>query len=250
MSEVKTLVLDIETFPAEAYVWRLFDENVPLDRLIRPSEIALWAAKWTGETDVYYAGLNIYDPKTMLSLARDMLDEADEVVTWNGNNFDLRLLNAGFLLYGISPPSPYKKIDLMQVVKRQMKFMSNKLDHVSQELGLSGKLSHTGFDMWKRVMDNDEEAWAEFIDYNVQDVVLTEQMYDRLRPWILNGVNRSVVVNDHVCPYCGSAHLQRRGSTLTSASSYWRWQCVECGGWSRTAKAEKVEKKDQLRIAR
>jgi hypothetical protein len=42
----KILLLDIETAPATAYVWKLFDENVGLDQLITPGRIICWAAKW------------------------------------------------------------------------------------------------------------------------------------------------------------------------------------------------------------
>ena len=49
-----------------------------------------------------------------------LLDEADAVVTWNGVSFDMKHLRREFVLAGLTPPSPWKDIDLMLTVKREM----------------------------------------------------------------------------------------------------------------------------------
>lgn len=241
-SEVKTLILDIETFPTAAYVWQLFDTNVNLNAIIKPGGIMSWAAKWHDSEDVWYSSINITSHKNMLKEVWKLLDEADEVVGWNSNSFDLKHLNAAFAVAGMGPPSPYKKVDLMRTVKSQMKFVSNKLDFISGEFGVGHKLEHEGFDLWVKCMKRDQEAWARFEEYNVQDVLLTERMYDRLRGWITTGVNRSTFYNDTVCDRCGSSHLQKRGVARTATMTYQRYQCMSCGAWPRDRNAIKVDR--------
>lgn len=46
---MKILVLDIETSPHLAYVWGLFKENIPIDRLIEEGRILCWSAKWLND---------------------------------------------------------------------------------------------------------------------------------------------------------------------------------------------------------
>ena len=63
--------------------------------------------------------------KKMLKEIHAMLDEADVVVTFNGDKFDLKILNQEFLMAGLGPASPYKSVDLYKVVKRKFRFTSN-----------------------------------------------------------------------------------------------------------------------------
>ena len=55
MAGVKTLVVDLETVPTEAYVWGLFDQNVGLSQIIKPGRIVSWAAKWLDSDEVEYS---------------------------------------------------------------------------------------------------------------------------------------------------------------------------------------------------
>lgn len=247
---MKTLILDVETYPTEAYVWGLFDQNVGLNQIIEPGALLSWSAKWAGEDYIYFSGLNTATHAEMLAGLWDMLDEADEVVGWNSNSFDLKLINAAFAVLGWGPPSPYKKIDLMRVVKQNMKFVSNKLDFVSGQFGVGHKLEHQGFELWVQCMQGNKAAWRTMREYNEQDVLLTERMYDRLRPWITTGVNRSAIALAHVCPTCGSDHLQSRGTQMTTTIQYNRWHCQSCGAWSRTRIGEKQDRSQVLVPAR
>ncbi len=246
---IKTLILDLETFPTEGWVWGLWDQRLSLAQVKKPGCIASWAAKFTDSDMVEYSSVHMTSPKNMLKEMWKLLDEADEVVGWNSNSFDLKLLNAAFAINGLGPPSPYKKIDLMREVKKNMKFLSNKLDFISGQFGVGHKLKHQGFDLWVQCMKGDDKAWELFEEYNIQDVLLTERMYQKLRPWITTGVNRSAVTGTHSCPNCGNTKLQARGTALTTTMTYQRYQCVGvdgCGQWSRTRIANKQDRSKQL----
>lgn len=246
--KVRTLILDIESRPASAFVWSLLDVNISLNQIIESGNIICWAAKWAGEDVTYFSSVKMTDRKSMLQAIWDMLNDADEVVGWNSNAFDLKMLNAEFLEHGMTPPSPYKKIDLMRVVKSNMKFLSHKLDYVSRRIGIGQKTEHQGFPLWVGCMKNDSACWKLMETYNLTDVELTEELYFKLLPWISTGVNRSSINGLHVCPNCGSKKLQARGSYRTTTSVKQRFSCSDCGTWSSGEKLS--DSKPVLRLAK
>ena len=153
---------------------------------------------------------------------------------------DLPILNKEFLLHSLNPPSPAKKIDLLRTVRSNFRFTSNKLDYVSQQLGLGKKVEHEGFELWLKCMDKDSAAWSRMEKYNIQDVILLEKLYYKLLPWIKSLPNHNLESDSHVCPSCGSKHLQKRGTNQTITATYQRYQCKGCGSWSQGTKAIKT----------
>lgn len=222
-----------------AYVWGLYDQNIGLNQMIDTSKVLCYCAKWYDEKEVIFDSIHKSNHKKMLKGIHGLLDSADAVVTYNGNKFDLPVLYKEFLLHGFNPPQPAKKIDLLRVVRSNFRFASNKLDHVSQQLGLGRKTEHEGFELWLKCMNKDSDAWAKMEKYNIQDVVLLEKLYNRLLPWIKGHPNQNLFHDGHVCPTCASTRLQRRGTAVTTTGTYQRFQCRDCGSWSQSTKAIK-----------
>lgn len=234
---MKILLLDIETAPHLAYVWSLWDEAVTLDRLLESGTVLSWAAKWYGEDVVYFDSVNDSSKKKMLKEIYKLLNEADAVVTYNGDRFDLPYLNRSFLELGLTPPSPYKSIDLFKTVKRKFKFPSNKLQYVAQQLGVGSKVKHDGFELWVNCIKGNQDSWAKMEEYNIGDVILLEGVYNKLLPWVTGHANHSLFSEDaFVCPNCGSTHLQKRGFSYTLASKFQRYVCKSCGHWCKDNK--------------
>ena len=169
----------------------------------------------------------------MIEAAWVMLDECDILVTYNGPAFDVKHLQREFILAGFTPPSPFKNVDLLKVAKSQFKFPSNKLDYVAQALGVGKKVKHAGHELWTACLSGDEKAWDQMRKYNVQDVRLTEQVYDRLGSWIKTHPNFGVWVGDDVCPRCSSTKLSDHGMHVVGLLSYQRLCCDDCGMWCR-----------------
>lgn len=216
------------------YIWDLWNQNISIGQLVEVAETISFAAKWYGSKKVLFYSTHHHGKDEMLAQAHALLTEADIVVGYNSKNFDMKHLNREFVLAGMEPPAPYQQVDLYQAVKRQFKFSSNKLDHVVQQLGIGAKTSHTGFQLWRDCMAGDEKAWALMRKYNKQDVVITEQLYDRLKPWIPGHPSVGLFEGlADVCVACGSADLQSRGYAYTAASSYQRFVCLDCGKWQR-----------------
>jgi DNA polymerase elongation subunit (family B) len=233
---VRILALDIETRPNLAYVWGLWEQNINLEALVEHQQMICWVAKWVGKRGTEFRSIHHDGQPAMIRRAWEKLDEADVVVHYNGRRFDIPHLNREFLRFDLTPPSPYKQVDLLQTAKREFKFASNKLAHVSKQLGLEGKVQHEGYGLWLKCMAGDENAWKTMRKYNVRDVVLLEELYLKLRPWVRSHPSYAAYVGKDVCPACGSEHLQSRGYAFTQVSKYQRLQCVDCGKWSRATK--------------
>ena len=233
---MKILLLDIETAPSLAYIWGLFKENIPLQRLVNSGYVLCWSAKWLGEEEIYFDSLYNSTPRRMLKKIHKLLEETDVVIHYNGQSFDIPTLNKEFLLYGMPPPASYQQIDLLRVVRKQFRFQSNKLEYVAKALDIGQKVKHPGFELWVQCMNKEPEAWEMMERYNKQDTNLLEALYLRLLPWITNHPNHGLYADEMICPNCGGEELVRRGFSYTQAGKYQRYQCSTCHTWSRDRK--------------
>ncbi|MGL4178305.1 MAG: ribonuclease H-like domain-containing protein [Dermatophilaceae bacterium] len=239
---MRVLVIDIETSPNQAYVWGLWNQNVGLSQLQHPGEVIAFAAKWVGRPKIHFASVYHHGKQEMLDRAHALLSEADIVVTYNGVKFDMPWLRTEFAVAGMPPPSPWVDVDLCALVKRTFRFPSNKLAYVTQALGLETKEETGGFQLWLDCMTGapaaKKAAWAKMKSYNTQDVVVTEQLMERIRPHVKTFPVPSLYHDSSVdvCR-CGSEDLAPQGYSYTALSKFQRYRCRECGAWSRGAKA-------------
>jgi hypothetical protein len=240
----RALVLDIETAPIEAYVWGLFDQNIALDQVKEDYSILCYCGWWLGEkkpiTD-HTGGRGakkVRDDRKLMQGLWDLLDEADIVIAQNGQQFDIKRINARLIIHGFKPYSPIKIVDTLLSAKKHFGFQSNKLAYLSKVLANTKKSEHKkfpGFSLWTACLADDPAAWREMIAYNVIDVKSTAEVYERMLPWISSHPNLGAYVQDKDprCPKCESKKLQRRGYSVTQQGSYERWHCQSCGGWAR-----------------
>lgn len=239
---MKILLIDIETAPNLAYCWGIWEQNINIGQIVDSSYVLCWAAKWLGEDKVMFDSVKKSGPKKMLQKIHKLLDEADAVVHYNGTKFDIPTLNKEFLLHKMNPPAPYRQIDLLRVSRGAFKFQSHKLDYVSKSLGHGGKMKHAGFQLWVDCMQNKAQAWKMMESYNKEDVVQLEKVYHDFRPWIKNHPNHALYGGAAACPTCGGSHYQARGYARTTAVTYQRLQCKDCGTWFKGSKAEDHKK--------
>lgn len=234
---MRILIIDIETSPNIADVWGLFNQNISLSQLRESTRMICFAAKWYGKPKVYFYSEFHNGRDEMIQAAHELLDEADVLMYYNGDKFDLPHLNREFLLAGLPPPSPCNSIDLLKTARKKFRFPSNKLAYVSTALGLEGKVSHEGHQLWVKCLAGDAKAWARMRKYNKRDVTLLEELYDRLLPWI-PGHPHAGLSGDRPesCPKCGSDKLKRQGHTYTQLGKYQRYRCDNCGTWSRSTR--------------
>lgn len=238
---MRVLFLDIETAPKVALVWRFFKENVSPKQVKSHGHIMSFAAKWAHKDDIYYEENRKEDDKKIVGSLSVLLDEADIVVAHNGEEFDLKQIRARAVVHKIPPFSPVKIVDTLKIARKNFGFASNSLEYLSNVLDLPiKKTSHKkfpGFELWLECLRNNEEAWSELREYNIDDVKTLELLYQVFLPWIGDHPNMSLVnpdVERPVCPKCGSVHVQKRGYVHTSSGVFHKYRCNDCHSWSRS----------------
>jgi DNA polymerase elongation subunit (family B) len=197
-----------------------------------------WSAKWRGDNHIHFGSIHS-NPNDYLTHIYSLIDEADVVCHYNGTRFDMPTLNKEFLLKGWAPPSTYKQIDLLRTARKQFKFPSNKLDYIAKALKVGKKVQHKGHQLWVDCLNGDEAAWTTMEEYNKQDVVLLEAVYDKLLPWIPNHPNLVLYTDlpTTSCPTCGHSELVKRGFSYTASGKFQRYRCSNCGSWHRDTKS-------------
>lgn len=243
------LILDIETSPILGNVWTLWNNNLGLNQMVKDWHIMSWSAKWYREDKVMYQdqrnAKNIEDDKKILKPLWKLLDKADIVVTHNGKSFDIKKINARFILNGMTPPSSFRNIDTKILAKRHFGFTSNKLAYLTDKLCKKyKKLNHGKFpgqELWTQCQRGNKEAWDEMKVYNEYDVLSLEELYEIMLPWD-DSINFTVYFEDDRCS-CGSTNIKKNGIYYTNASRYQKYKCADCGKEYRDRTNIKVEKK-------
>lgn len=228
---MKILTLDIETQPHLAHVWRVWKENISPAQIKEKGKVIMVGCKWWKEDDVMLFDDKAMTHKEMVVAVHELMSEADAIVGHNIERFDIGHLNTEIVRLGLHPPAESKLIDTLKVVKQRFNFSSNKLDSVARELGLGSKLEHPGFDLWKGWMNDDPDHVQLMRDYCVQDVRLTEDVYEHIRPWIKSHPNTALYgdMSEKVCTNCGSNKIHKKGQAFTKVGIYQRYKCQDCG---------------------
>lgn len=257
LSVGKVLFLDIETAPIIAYVWGRWKQNIAVNQIHTDWHVLSWAAKWRGSSEILYMdqrkSRNIEDDAKIMKSMHALIDSADVIVTQNGDHFDLRKLNARFILNGLKPPSPYKSFDTKKVAQERFGFTACSLEYLGERVCGIKKDKHEkfqGMDLWKECLKGNVAAWREMEKYNKQDVVVLEALFEKLSPWD-SRINMSLYTHgkDHVCR-CGSRDHQARGYAFTVQGRFHRYQCKRCGAWTRgTQNLRDLGEKRSIKVA-
>lgn len=225
----KLLYIDIEWAPALVYTFNMWNVNVTPDKMIDHGGMLCFCAKWSDSKDFLFFSEWEHGRDGMAQAALDLLSEADAVVTYNGDKYDIPKITGEIVLAGLAPPPPVTSIDVIKSI-RKMGFNMNRLAYIGPLLGVGGKVKHEGFNLWKDVMDGKEKAQKAMRRYCIQDVRLLEKLYKRIRPFIKNHPHMGTAKKE--CGACGSNHVQSRGYRRTKHYRIQRVQCQSCGSWS------------------
>lgn len=238
----KVLVLDCETAPILAGMWSMWQKGFGLNQIASDWFLLSFCAKWLGEEDIYYEDMRgkvkTEDDTHILDMLWKLLDSADILLTQNGIRFDLPKIKARMVLQGYKPFSPVKHIDTLQIAKKEFAFTSNKLEYMSDKLCTEHKKQKhekfAGYELWAEMMKDNEEAFDECKDYNIDDVLSLEELYFTLAPWDSTHVNFNLYTDneEHVCR-CGSRAVVENGYAYTGVSKFQQYRCLDCGATTR-----------------
>jgi hypothetical protein len=255
MSGPRILVWDIETSPHKAWSFGTRNVNIFPDQIIEPTRMICWAAKWLGEKRIMFRSEYHDSTEIMRQELRDLLDEADVTVTYNGDHFDHKHAKREFHLGGIAYPSDSISVDMYKVIKKAEVWHSHKMDVITKQLGLSEKLAHHGFMLWREAMgdfgpERQEKAWRIMRRYNKRDIPSTEDLFVEYEPvitnipavglWIPESGSAGEIPEcpNPLCLPPKAAGVTRQGWKRTKTRRYRQYQCQACGKWFSETRSE------------
>lgn len=143
--------------------------------LYRDFYIICWSASYVGKDTVWSecvtsAEAKKWNDKRILARLHDLMESADILAGHNVDKFDLRKVNARFLLNGMEPIVGKRTLDTLKIARSKFAFESNKLDYISQKLGLRPKDDVRNSDWLKIVTTGDEKTLKKVNKYCRGDV--------------------------------------------------------------------------------
>jgi len=222
MSGVKRLFWDVECSPNVGLFWRAgYKQTIPHDNIIQERAIICICYKWQGQKQVQSLEWDKGDDRAMLEAFMKVADQADEMIAHNGDKFDLKWFQTRCLFHDLDPPEERKTVDTLAIARRRFYFNSNRLDYIARFLGLGGK-SGTTFDMWKAiVLDHDPKAMRDMVRYCKRDVLLLQQVWERIEKYHKPKTHHGVFSNREKwsCPGCASESVRKNKTRVTTAGT-------------------------------
>jgi len=235
----KILVLDVETTPLLIYTWGIYKPRPNHYDIFQDWHLLSWAAKWLLDDQIFSDVLHPEEAKAhndarICKSIWKLVNEADIIIAHNGKQFDMKRLNARFMLNGLKPPAPYLIIDTLIESRKIAGHSSHKLDFIGELIQGQGKLVNPR-GLWKDCFWGDAEALKHMEKYNKEDVYLLEDVYLFIRPWIKNHPNVGVYMfaDEPRCATCGGKSLYEEGSQASSVGMYRVYRCNECNSLSK-----------------
>lgn len=241
-----TLILDIELAPMRALLFNVWDVNVGIDQVTDEWYIMCFAAKWRGhpKSKVMYMSQQHVKPMSndtaILETLKKLLDMANVVVTQNGKKFDVKKINTRIVTKRMQPPSSFQQIDTLVIAKRKFSFTWNSLKYLTHILDVKHKKKEhaefSGINLWKECLAGNKKAWKVMKEYNIWDILGTEEVAEILNPWNASPVNYDLFNPDgkvYKCQ-CGGTHFIKNGFRYVKSGTYQKHTCKGCGAhhWS------------------
>jgi DNA polymerase elongation subunit (family B) len=182
----KVLILDIETRSLTVKTFGLRDQNIGLEQVVDDGGILCWSAKWLGSDKVFFEETKGVKSKEIVILKKlkKLMDDADIILGQNSQSFDVPIIMGLFLYYGlIDDVREFKQIDTLRMSKSKYKFLSHKLQYMSNKLCEIKKQTHAkfpGMSLWMEYEAKNPLAFAEMKKYNMADVEATEELFLKL----------------------------------------------------------------------
>ena len=208
---IKRLFFDIETGYYLVRLWRIGKVGyVSPEQIKEDKQIFCICYKWQGEDKVYSLDYRMGE-REMLKEFIKIMGQAHECVAHNGDNFDVKEIRTRAIYHGLLMYPKYRTLDTLKKARSFFRFASNKLDYIGKYLNVGGKMEHEGFPMWVKVQeDGCEEALDRMIEYCKRDVVVLEDAYTIMAPFIDHNNNFAVLTGGKrwECPECTSGNVK------------------------------------------
>jgi hypothetical protein len=218
--KTKRLFWDIETSYNIVKSWRIgYNLNLNPSDIIHERAIICLSYKWQHDDKVHTIRWKNGCDKNIVKEFVKIVSQADECVGHNLKRFDEKWLMTRCIKHGILALPKYKVYDTLLKARSKFNFNSNKLDYIAEFLGLGNKLKHRGLDMWDDIiLRKCPLAMEEMVNYCEKDVVLTEEVYNKLVTYDLPTMHVGVMngLSKDTSPYTGSSNISLHKTEVSS----------------------------------
>jgi uncharacterized protein YprB with RNaseH-like and TPR domain len=181
----RRLFFDIEVSPNMVFSWRIGNKvSIGHNAIIKERAIICVCWKWEDEDEVHSLEWNKGCDKALVTKFAKIIDSADEVITQNGDAFDIKWLRARCIFHDVPLSPKFNSHDTKKWAKSGFYFNCAKLDYMGQYLG-EGQKIETDYDLWTDiVLKNDKKAMDKMVEYCKEDVALLQRIYNKLKPYV------------------------------------------------------------------
>ena len=225
----KVLVYDIETSRVEVTAWWTGKQYINHKQLRTEPKIISISWKWIGEDEVHSLTWDKnHCDKKMLSKFLKEYNKASMVIGQNNNSFDNKWINTRAAKHSLFVDRFVKSFDIYRMAKRYFRLPSYSMEYMAKYFGLTPKKSHEGIIMWEMIEYGTKEEKKEYlqkmVEYNVGDIVTTEELYLTLRTYFGSVTNKAVRNGKSrwCCPVSSSSNVKLLKTVITEAGTIQR----------------------------
>ena len=248
----RVVTLDIERIPGRARVkhrgltiegdfWDLSGWKHTIGRRIHADDVLEWprticaAWRWYGEEEVHFAAeWEVGGNDGFLRRLWEVADECDIAIGHHAAGFDFPILAGDWAMLGLPAPSPFKIIDTLKVARSAFSMPSNTLDSLARRLGVEAKSDKYDVRVAQAAVAGDKEAQARIEGYNRGDIIASEALFDRLRPYAKGLPHLGMWTDsENACPNCGHDMAPTGKIAHANVQAYAAMQCPSCGAHGR-----------------
>ena len=225
----KIMTYDIETSRVTASLWNTGKQYVNHASLTSHTKIISIAWKWLGEDEVHWLKWDKKhcDKKLMKKFLVEY-NKADMVIGQNNNSFDNKLVATRAAYHRLFVNKFVKSFDIYRQAKSVFRLASYSMAYMAKYFGLTLKQSHEGIHMWEMIENGTKAEQKEYlkkmIDYNVGDIITTEELYLTLLPYLKPVMSVAAKIGNPAwaCPNSGSTNVKLLKTTWTAAGTIQR----------------------------
>jgi len=233
-SPIKRLFFDIETSYNTVRLWRTGKVNyIDASNIIEPKKIICISYKWWQDDKVHtFTWDSKQSDRKMLKDFIKILGQADEIIGHNSDRFDIKEIRTRAILEGVLMFPRYRSLDTLKKARKYFNFESNRLDYLGKIFNVGRKLDHEGMQLWIDVVEGKSKKQLDkMVKYCEQDVLLLEDVFNVLSPYIDHNTNYAVQkgVKKCYCPECASKNVTLSHTDTTPMGYIKRnMKCLKC----------------------
>ena len=133
------------------------------------------------EPVLLWKGRNGSDDKELVKKIKDELEKYDLIVGYYHLNFDMKMLNSRLRHWGFKKVQRKLHVDVYRLVRKTFNTHSRRLAAICDFLHVKGK-TPLDPEVWIRAaLDNDKYATAKIVEHNKWDVIILEEVFDKVK---------------------------------------------------------------------